>query len=346
MKLGIIGYYGHSNYGDERILYCIKRFFSKCDFLITSGWEDARKRMNDLNQCDYILIGGGGLILRNIGYRTDIIRGLRKPFGLIGISIETKHRSMEKFLEIIKNKAEFILVRDKQSKNYLNNHYKVILGPDLTFLYPFDVVSELKEDICGLNLRDWHYWKATLHGRYYNLMQHLNNKFTWLEKYYPFVKWDPNRVIKIVKKKFEEVLPIPLYFESNCTNDKNILSKYFKNVPAQFNIKFYEHIRYLVGMRYHSLAFATQCGIPFVSLSYEPKNENFCSDIRLNNLSINIYKLNELENKINYIKNNYQQIRKHIILYRDKYIREIKYILQSILHLVNESNEEKEYGSE
>lgn len=335
MRLGLIGWYGHSNYGDERILYCIKRFFSDCDFLITGGWNDAKRRINELNQCDYILIGGGGLILRNIGKQTNLIRSLKKPFSFIGVSIEAKHRSMEEFFDLIKKKADFILVRDKKSKNYLNNHYKVIVGPDLTFLYPFDIVSEVKEDVCGFNLRDWHYWKSTLYGDYYYVMRRLERRFPLLKNIYPLAKWDPNNVITIVKEKFKDVLPIPFYFESNITNDLDILSRYFKNVDSQFNIKNYNKIRYLVGMRYHSIVFSTQCGIPFISLSYQPKNETFCSDIGLNMLSVDLYKLNKLESKIDYIKNHYYQIKEHLISYREKCFQEITYIFQSISHLIN-----------
>jgi len=337
MKLGLIGWYGHYNYGDERILYCIKRFFSGYDFLITGGWDDARLKINDLNQCDYILIGGGGLILRNIGYQTDIIRDLRKPFGFIGVSIEAKHGSMKEFFELIKQKADFILVRDKQSKEYLDNHYKVIVGPDLTFLYPFSVVSEVKDDVCGFNLRDWYYWKGTLHGSYYNLMQKINKKFPLLKRIYPFAKWNPNIAVMIVKKKFKDVLPIPFYFESNVTNDLDILSRYFENVPSMFDTNLYSSIRYMVGMRYHSIVFATQCGVPFISLSYQPKNYTFCSDSDLDSLSVDIYKINELESKIDYLKNHYQQIRERLISHREKYIREISYVFQSISHLIEQT---------
>ena len=188
MRLGVIGWYGHDNYGDERILYCIKRFFSDCELFITSI-SDARHNIDELNKCDYILIGGGGLILRNIGYHQDFIRDFKKPFGLIGVSVEARHKNMHEFFNTIKEKAEFILVRDRQSKEYLNNHYKVIVGPDLTFLYPFDVVDEVKEDVCGFNLRDWYYWKSELYGHYYNLMLKANSKFPLIRK----IRFDPDK---------------------------------------------------------------------------------------------------------------------------------------------------------
>ncbi|MGA1840025.1 MAG: polysaccharide pyruvyl transferase family protein [bacterium] len=334
MKLGVIGWYGHSNFGDERMLYCIKNVFPEHDFLAANNWNDARDKLNELNKCDYILIGGGGLILRNIFNQVDFFQSLKRPFALIGVSIEANHNNMNSFFQIIKEKAEFILVRDKQSKKYLGNHYKVIVGPDLTFLCPFNIVDVKKDDICGLNLRYWFYWKAQLHGSYHNLMIKMNNIYSVLKNIYPLKKWEPDKAVEIIKRNFKYILPITFYSEKNAINDYVILSGYFKNVAPFFDTSLYDKIRYLVGMRYHSIVFAVQCGIPFISLSYQPKSMKFCSDIDLKMLSVDIFNLNELDDKINYIKENYQHIRNHIISYREKAVKEIKYIFSSISALI------------
>jgi len=336
MKLGIIGWYGHDNYGDERILYCLKRYFSNDELFVTGDWEDARCKLEELNNCDFVLIGGGGLILRNICYHTDIICNLKRPFGLIGVSVEAKHKSMNCFLKIIKDKADFIMVRDKQSKTCLDDHNKVIIGPDLTFLYPFDIVDEVKNDICGFNLRDWYYWKGVLYGSFHNLMLRIDKRFPWVRKYYWLRKWDPNKIVRIVKKSFEMILPMPFYFESTAKHDAYVLSRYFQDVPSVFDASIYHKIRYLIGMRYHSIIFAVQSGIPFISMSYQPKNESFCSDIGLEMLSVNIYKSKELDKKIEYLKNNYQQIRNHLIYIRDKSNQDIVDILKLISEIIEE----------
>ena len=334
MKLGVIGWYGHSNFGDERMLYCIKKIFSGHNFLISKNWNDAREKINELNKCDYILIGGGGLILRNIFNQMDFFQSLKKPFALIGISVEANHDNMNSFFHMIKEKAEFILVRDKQSKKYLGNHYKVIVGPDLTFLYPFDIVNEVKDDICGFNLRYWFFWKAQLHGNFHNLMIKMNNMFSIFKNIYPLKKWEPDKAVKIIKRNFKHIIPVTFYSEKDAINDYIILAQYFKNVSPLFDISLYDKIRYLVGMRYHSIVFAVQCGVPFISLSYQPKSKKFCSDIDLNMLSVDIFNLNELEDTIYYIKDNYHEIRNHIISYREEAIKDIKYIFSSISSLI------------
>jgi len=262
--------------------------------------------------------------------------------GLIGVSIEANHESMKAFFEAIKQKAEFILVRDRQSKKYLEDHYKVIVGPDLTFLSPWDVCSEVKADVCGLNLRDWYYWQSELHGRWHHFMERIDS--VWSRRFYPFAKWNPDETVRRVKESFERVLPIPFYFEKkengglpgrNTLNDINVLSKYFSEVPSVFDPTQYQHIRYLMGMRYHSIVFAVQCGIPFLSLSYQPKNDTFCSDMGLDVLSLDIYKTDEWEQKVDYLKAHYQEIRGQLIDLRAKYYHEIQYIFRSLLNLIS-----------
>jgi len=45
--------------------------------------------------------------------------------------------------------------------------------------------------------------------------------------------------------------------------------------PTEFTIVDLQACRYIVGMRLHALIFACQAAIPFLSLSYQPKNEGF-----------------------------------------------------------------------
>lgn len=335
MKLGLIGWYNHHNYGDDRILYCLKKFFLGWDFLVVNSWQDARLKIDELNNCDYILIGGGGFILRDCWRYTDIVLNFKKPFGLIGIGVEAKHKSMEQFLNTIKEKAEFVLVRDSESKRKLDNHYKVIVGPDLTFLFPFNVVPEIKDDISGVNLRDWYYWKSEFFGTFYSVMKRLNNRFPQIEKIYPFEKWNPDKAIKIIQENFKDILSLPLSFSKDNMSDVDILKKHFGDVPSQIDLSIYGKIRYLIGMRLHSLIFSMQFGVPFISLSYQPKNFSFCSDNNLNILSCDIYDLKQLKEKIDFMKTNYNSIREKVIFQREKNIKEINYIFKSIFNLIS-----------
>ncbi len=55
MSLGLIGWYGHTNYCDERILYCIRRFFSDYELFVSTGWDDAGNRQ--IPNCSRISCG-------------------------------------------------------------------------------------------------------------------------------------------------------------------------------------------------------------------------------------------------------------------------------------------------
>jgi polysaccharide pyruvyl transferase WcaK-like protein len=336
MKIGIIGWYNHSNYGDDRILYCLKTALVGNDFFIVDGFKDARNKMEELNKCDFVLIGGGGMILKNSRFYIDVIENLKKPVGFIGISIEAYGRNMNNLLQAMKDKAEFILVRDKSSREKLNNHFKVIVGPDLTFLQPFEVAAEVKEDVCALNLRYWQYWKGDYQSYYYYFMEKIVNKMTNASKIYPFTKWDQEKLSSKIKNSFDKILPMPIYFEnaSGVINDHDLMEKYFNGLPTDFSQDILDKTRYLIGMRLHSIIFAMQAGIPFLSLSYQPKNVNFCVDSGLGDLSVDIYDLKDLDKKIAYLKNNYDKLREQIVADRQKNIDEINYIFKIILKLI------------
>lgn len=141
--------------------------------------------------------------------------------------------------------------------------------------------------------------------------------------------------LKIIKGRFLQVHPMPFYIEDNMSNDIYLLKKYFQVVPEKYDISLYSSIRYLIGMRYHSLVFATQCGIPFISLSYQSKCEEFCSELGLNNLSQDLYmNIDELGKKIDYLKNHYSGIRNCLIEYREANARKISRIFKSITHSI------------
>ena len=143
MKIAQIGWAGNANQGDERMFYCIKRYFKKHEIVRFRNLLEAIQSIELVNSCDYVLIGGGGLIFRGFSRYVEFIKSIKKPLGCIGISIEADNLNpdMEAGLSLLKKKCDFIYVRDQKSKKLLQNHYKVIVGPDLSFLYPFKQIK-------------------------------------------------------------------------------------------------------------------------------------------------------------------------------------------------------------
>ena len=324
MKIGVIGWYGHQNYGDERILFCLRQYFSDHELLVFDGWGQARNEIDILNSCDYVMIGGGGLILRGCNRNIDIIDMLTVPFSCVGISIEADHDDLQGFLEAIKYKARRIIVRDDQSAQILMRHQNVTVAPDLTFLYPLNVSDYVSKEVCGLNLRPWYYWNASLHGAYHKTLEFFDSKIPFFKSLYPFNKWDPDQLLKYISSEFQTLVPLPFYFEDGQINDYSLMKSKFPQLPETTAQVHYDGLRYLVGMRFHSIVFSVQAGVPFISLSYQPKNVNFCRESGLEFWSLDIFKWEQgLVEKIERLQESHDEVREQLLDYRSQCVKNI-----------------------
>lgn len=332
MKIALVGWSGNKNWGDERMYYCIRKYFHKHTIVRFTSFLDAILNVNKINSCDYVLIGGGGLIFRGFNRYSDFLRSITKPLGCIGISIESDglNKDMVEGLEILKDKADFIYVRDAKSRTMLNNHHKVILGPDIAFLYPYLPTKEVNEDVCAVNFRNWFWWDIELHSEWHERLARWDTKYPWIRWFYPFRTWNPTACMGLIKQRFRRMIPLPLYFGKFDKSDVAILKGYFRSVPNKTSLTSLSSSRYLVGMRLHSLIFATQLGIPFVSLSYEPKNINYCAELGLPELSLPLLEYRDLPNKILDMKNNYGMIREQLLSYTEQSQKKVNRIFDSI----------------
>jgi len=324
MKIAVIGWYGHENLGDERILSCLKKFFSQDELLVFDGWGDARRSIDVLNRCDYVLIGGGGLILRGCNVNCDIVEQLKVPFSCVGISVEADHRDLQGFLDLVKDKADRIILRDRESARIFANHPKTVVVPDLTFLDPIEIADVVDEDICGLNLRPWFYWDAQLHGAKHRTLSCLDRYLPFFEKVYPFAKWQPDDFFARMKDCFSVLKPLPFYFEAGQENDFGLMQRYFGRLPANLAQVGFGGIRYAVGMRFHTVLLSLQAGIPFISLSYQPKSINFCNEAGLGEWSVELrWWESVFYDTVSKLKENHSCIREQLLDLRSQYCREV-----------------------
>lgn len=330
MRLGLIGWYGHGNAGDERILHCLRRAFHGHAIIVFGGFDDAKSRLREVNACDYVLIGGGGLVLRGFGRHAALIRALTVPFSCIGISIEAFHSDNRQLIDALLFGAEFIHVRDRKSLSYFNQHQKVIVGPDLTFLDPYDIASPPSELVCGVNMRNWHFWNFPIYSQRHFIMQKLNKVFPSLEFFYPLPKWRPENIRKILSSRFDRINPIALCSSPDSDSDFSALK-----MPVSFDYEeALSRCSILVGMRFHSLVFACQMGIPFLSLSYQPKNARLCQDIGLPMLSVDPYRQDQVKSGLDYLLGHYDEIREKIFSYRLRSCSEIQKQMKDIVSRV------------
>ncbi|HID78632.1 MAG TPA: hypothetical protein EYP56_21900, partial [Planctomycetaceae bacterium] len=260
-------------------------------------------------------------ILRGCNRYAAIFESLKVPLVGLGLGIEARHADNQAVLDGLVQRAEFILVRDRASAQRLGDHPKVLVAPDLTFLYPFHVVPWREEDVCALSLRPWHFWRGEYWGKWDKFMRRLSRRVPRFEAVYPLAKWSPARAVGAVRRHFQQVIPLPLGCASTLENDVGLLRRFFPDVPGEFRPELLGRSRYLVGMRLHSLIFACQMGVPFVSLSYQPKNAAFCADIGLGPLSVDIYRQHELEEAIEGMRQRSARWREHLIVVRQENVR-------------------------
>jgi len=127
MRLGLVGYFGYGNYGDEIFLKVWRDLF---------GYENTQVIYpgDDLNNIDKIIIGGGDLIhpsFINNNYWKDeffakdvYIYGVSVPLQIKGIN----EGVIEKYKELFA-KAKYVSVRDEASAEWLRKN--TICNPNI-----------------------------------------------------------------------------------------------------------------------------------------------------------------------------------------------------------------------
>lgn len=329
MRIGLIGWYGQGNAGDDRILHCLRRAFRDCDLLITTAWADATRRLGELNQCDLVIVGGGGLVLRGTGRHAALINAIKSPLCCLGISVESRHSDTEPLRAALAARCTLIAVRDAHSASAFPGRRDVIVVPDVTFLDPLPLVSSPQQDSCGLNLRPWRTWPGEHDGAFDRTMQRVQRAVPWLPCALPVPRWDPCRLVDALVARFGNVSPLPLSVGGG-QDDRPELSRFFGAVPDQWDPSLLRRCRWVVGMRLHSVIFACQAGLPFVSIAYQPKCREFCRDLGYPQLSINPYGLRGLSDALAAVSRDYDQIRARLVTYRESARASLEPIVRDI----------------
>lgn len=150
-RIGLVGYYGYGNYGDELFRIVFEKIFHDCE-LVTLQANLTRPYYDDaiaskIASVDCILIGGGDLVIANYWtdqYFEDVF--LTKPVYMHGIGVPTWSGEDD---AIVKRLAAFfqhpavrhINVRDRESRRWIEQK----LAP----LVPVEVSEDI---VCALDL--------------------------------------------------------------------------------------------------------------------------------------------------------------------------------------------------
>lgn len=296
-RIGIAGWWGGQNIGDEYIKYSLKKVLEKhfrVDF-IEVPFDPTLWNLWKINNLDFLIIGGGGLFTKTPPHPFDIFdkwgHRLKIPFGFLGVGVQEIRNEYKSMIGDLVKKSAFFVVRDTGSFDLINSvvsSSKVVKAPDLTFLYPYRTQNNIARDKIGVNLRVWNFDKERTYDNY-----------KWCQAI--------NRLEGIKKT-------VPLSFKERL-DDREAMESLQGIKTTDFNISLYEDINIMIGMRLHSLMFSVQNSIPVIGIAYTPKVERFFSELNLREFCLNVSEWSRLNETIQAVSKRHKEISKKLQQY-------------------------------
>lgn len=293
----LAGYYGFGNLGDEAILEMVLKqllqITDRKNITVLSGNKKETAQKYDVNTIDRynvlsiikrligsdaLVFGGGSLLQdvtskRSIYYYLFLIRiahlmGNKVIMLSQGIGPILNERS-KKITSKTLNKVDFITVRDKQSKEFLEQigvtENKIYLSADpvINFRAEENIASrdKNKKKVC-FSLRNWK--NASVSDKISQVAKKLTEN---------------NIECHFIPFYYNEDLELVTQVEKNIGNNAVFYKERLSTNEAYDIIK---NMNLLVGVRLHSLIFAAAADVPFVAISYDHKVDHFVESVNMN----------------------------------------------------------------
>ena len=341
-KIMISGYYGFNNTGDEAILKSMVGAFKekipqiKITVLSQNPLQTSQTYqvkainrlhliniMRSLRDTNLFISGGGGLLQDSTGKGWSILyylglilaaKTVKVPVMIYAQGIGPVNKQInKKLMKWILNKVDLITVRDKPSKELLEN-----LGVVKPSIYVnSDPVFLLKKKNIN-NIIDRH-----------PLIQQLINSdnrplIGVSVREYKGNGLDSKSIFAqaadyLVENYQAKIIFLPFKFDEDVYSSEEILSL-MKNKAEVLKIKLepeellsvLSRLSLLVGVRLHSIIFSSIANIPFVAFNYDPKVKYFVEDLGLSELLLEIgedISLKNIQEKVEYIRENNDKIK-------------------------------------
>lgn len=302
INIVISGYYGFNNAGDEAILLSMLKSMQdslpQAECIVLSGNPRNTELAYDvksvhrfhlleiirvIEKCDIFISGGGSLLQditskRSLFYYLGLIflaKLLGKPVMLYAQGVGPINNSFMKWLTgKIVTRVDFITVRDQESYEFLRllglKAEKMRITADAVFMLPKATLNDGKillnrsglsgdMDVVGVAIRSWGNDKYL--GALVDALDVLADQG---KQIYIIPFQYPTDVM--VAKKLQKALRHPSKILDRVCSTEEMLS-----VIGNLSL--------LIGMRLHSLIFASVMKVPFVALEYDPKVKSYVKNL-------------------------------------------------------------------
>lgn len=357
-KILISGYYGFNNAGDDSVLYGIISSLHKKDPTICIGvlsndpektenmfhvpafnrWNllEVTKRIRDY---DLLLMGGGSLLQdatspRSVLYYLGlafVAKIFRKPvvFYAQGIGPINK-RISKRLIQFIVNKVDVITVRDFEScidlKQFgVKKEITVTADPAIT-IQPNTIDLNIgKELLKELNLEGEN--TLAISVRSWKKEKYYLKQIAFVADHYADKGWD--------------ILFLALHHPDDIIACQQIMQQMKNNsyiIKRQLNFKeimsVIGNVRFVIGMRLHSIIFSAVMNTPFIGISYDPKIDRFVKRMDMYLAGhINNLKIKEIIKYIDITLKNEKEMKKTISKNMEEVFIEADYCSQLTLEL-------------
>ena len=286
MRIGLVGYFGWGNYGDELFFEIFHQIFKGHKLII---FHDPIKgaflpNANELiESVDTIIIGGGDLLMT--WYKSWLYwdeRFLCKPIFVFGVGVPTWNKSNPDILEyyckfLSHPNVKMISCRDMESVQWIETHIK----PDNKITFSPDMVL-------ALNLPQRH-----TESQQIGLVLRKQTQFTVDDQ--EIISDNLKQVYLIALQMGFSMKLILLGSGATLNDDYEVfqtlrfpnLNIVVRDSMTQLNTEI-ASCNFLLSMKFHGIVAAYKCGVPFISLSGADKFTSFMKMIGSSQNSSNL----------------------------------------------------------
>jgi polysaccharide pyruvyl transferase WcaK-like protein len=271
-RVGLVGFYGPGNYGDELFLDVFRQHLGpaidlRVIFDASTRPYFHRPVREAVREHDALVIGGGDLLVPwGLGDRYWLPDYLRRPVHIVGVGVPTwrpaKPAVVERLGRFVSHRSvRSIVARDEESAAWIRDHLRprvdVETAADLVFaldLPPVDRPTD--QPVLGINVR----WREG--GDDYRALRALADRGRDLGYRLRTIVLSTGRVRALDERAFAELAIDGPDVERVASDDLETLTRAIGECSM------------LASHKFHGTVVATAYGVPAISMSTTDKNRN------------------------------------------------------------------------